>query len=141
MVRVLQQTVAKKCSIHFAFINAMAVLALSLCCDCQCHGYFYMSPPLVDCCLLLSYIFSKQAPSLCYISSVIVLLWCHHHCLSCWHCCQWLIVVFKKILEKPSLDGLCELLQRCCYYATMVMPLPLYHVALLALAFGTVATG
>jgi len=29
--------VAKQCSIHFAFISAMAVLPLSLCCRCHCR--------------------------------------------------------------------------------------------------------
>jgi len=75
----------------------------------------------------------KQAPSLCYGPSATV-LWCRHHRLSCWHYCRWLIVVFKKILETPSLVELRKLLQHCRYCATMVMLLPLCHVALLALA-------
>jgi len=70
----------------------------------------------------------------CCNPTITVLWWCCH-CLACWHCCRWLIVVFKKSWD--TITRLDSLRQGCHHCAMMVTPL-LSHLHLLA---GTIAAG
>ncbi len=111
MVKVLQHTVAKQFSVHCAFINAMAVLPLSLCCHCWCHGHFYLPPTPDDCCMLLSYgtitmlwfhCYCAMLPlPLFFLLALLPVVDCcfprkflrHHHWLNCTSCCNAATIV------------------------------------------------
>jgi len=83
-------------------------------------------PSLLGCLLFLNiFYFIRHHHWLCSKSccnpTITVLWWCCHR-LACWHCCRWLIVVFKK-----SWDTITQLDSTSCGKAAIIVPWWWHH--------------